>query len=102
MRKLVELVGATTMAAVPIVERGEFLGLVTAGAEHDESQLSADGLLEAVRRPVVLEERILRVDASVGVASFPQDGDDYRTMLRRAGADMYRVKSQRRAISLAH
>ena len=39
--------------------------------------------------------RLLQVGASIGVARFPTDGDDARTLLRRADVAMYRAKHAR-------
>ncbi|HUQ27816.1 MAG TPA: EAL domain-containing protein [Usitatibacter sp.] len=51
-----------------------------------------DKLLTRVAGRVVLREREVRPTCSIGVAMFPQDGDDAGTLLRNADAAMYRAK----------
>lgn len=80
----------------------EFVVVLTNVHDSEDIKRSTERLVEAVRRPVVLAERVVSLDASVGVASFPQDGGDYRSLLKRADAEMYRMKSEQRAVSLAH
>ncbi len=40
-----------------------------------------------------IEDRVVRISASIGVALFPVDGDSAQELLRRADEAMYRVKS---------
>jgi diguanylate cyclase (GGDEF)-like protein len=49
-------------------------------------------VLRCLREPVVFEEITLEVDASIGVARYPQDGIDAQTLLRRADIAMYAAK----------
>jgi len=56
----------------------------------------AHQLLAAVRRPLLLEGRHLHVTASIGIAMFPDDGDDAATLLKHADAAMYLAKQQGR------
>ena len=51
-----------------------------------------DKLLTRVARPIMLGEREVRPTCSIGVAVFPQDGEDAGTLLRNADAAMYRAK----------
>ena len=54
--------------------------------------LVASQMLRAVDQPVPVANREFQVTASIGVSVFPQDGDDYDTLLRNADAAMYRAK----------
>jgi diguanylate cyclase (GGDEF)-like protein/PAS domain S-box-containing protein len=47
---------------------------------------------EAVEEPIVLQGLPLAVEASVGVAFFPDDGSDEETLLQRADVAMYLAK----------
>jgi diguanylate cyclase (GGDEF)-like protein len=51
-----------------------------------------DEVLRCLREPLVFEEITLEVDASIGVARYPQDGVDAQTLLRRADIAMYAAK----------
>ena len=52
----------------------------------------ADKLVAACAAPVEVEERMLRMSASVGVALFPDHGTDADALLRAADAAMYMAK----------
>jgi diguanylate cyclase (GGDEF)-like protein len=60
---------------------------------QEELEAFANQLLEAARQPIVIDELSLELDASVGIAMFPGDGDDAHTLLRRADLAMYAAKS---------
>ncbi|MBY0243319.1 MAG: EAL domain-containing protein [Burkholderiaceae bacterium] len=47
---------------------------------------------EAVIRPVLLEGQEVRVSCSIGVATYPRDGEDADTLMMNADAAMYRAK----------
>jgi predicted signal transduction protein with EAL and GGDEF domain len=49
-------------------------------------------VLEAVRHPVVVDEHELYVTTSVGIAIFPDDGEDAEALLKNADRAMYRAK----------
>jgi diguanylate cyclase (GGDEF)-like protein len=66
----------------------------------------ATGLAEkirmAVREPIRFEGKELRVSCSLGVAIYPDDGDDEVTLFRNADLAMYRAKERGRdAVVLA-
>jgi diguanylate cyclase (GGDEF)-like protein/PAS domain S-box-containing protein len=52
----------------------------------------AQKVLEAVRHPVVVDEHELYVTTSVGIAIFPDDGDDAESLLKNADRAMYKAK----------
>jgi diguanylate cyclase (GGDEF)-like protein len=62
---------------------------------EDEEVLGrfASRLLESARQPIEIDELSLELDASLGIARFPRDGDDAHTLLRRADLAMYAAKS---------
>ena len=53
---------------------------------------AAGGLLEILAQPLLLEGRAFEVGASVGIALYPDHGDDAATLLRRADVAMYASK----------
>jgi diguanylate cyclase (GGDEF)-like protein len=54
--------------------------------------LRAGQLLHDIALPIPLQDREISLSASIGVSMYPQDGDDYDTLLRNADAAMYRAK----------
>ncbi len=57
-----------------------------------EMSAVAHKLLTVIARPFEMEGQNLTVTASLGIASFPEDGDESETLLRNADAAMYRAK----------
>ena len=55
--------------------------------------LVADKILAALHGPVRLDEHELHVTASLGIALYPGDGEDARTLLKHADVAMYRAKA---------
>ncbi|WP_206996497.1 sensor domain-containing protein [Trinickia mobilis] len=67
--------------------------------EQEETDRLTDVLAHvshAFSRPVWIDDTEFHVEASVGIASFPSDGADAETLLRRADLAMYRAKSNGR------
>lgn len=62
----------------------------------DEVQSLAQRILQALEEPFVPEEMSLQISASVGPASYPDDGEDGQALLRRADMALYRAKQEGR------
>lgn len=62
----------------------------------DEAKNLASRILDALEEPFVLDEMSLKISASVGLASYPTDGEDGQALLRRADIALYRVKQEGR------
>ncbi|MEO1353613.1 MAG: PAS domain S-box protein, partial [Cyanobacteria bacterium J06635_15] len=56
----------------------------------------AQRLLESLKAPFRLGEQDLYVTSSIGIARYPQDGEDMKTLLQNADAAMYRAKEEGR------
>ena len=54
----------------------------------------AQKIRDAVRQPVQIEGHELFVSASMGIAMFPDDGQDSEDLVKNADTAMYRAKSQ--------
>lgn len=84
-----------TLRNVDVVGRqggDEFVLLLPEVADADAAAHVALKVVEAMRQPFVLGARELLVSASVGIALFPQNGEDFDTLLRNADIAMYAAK----------
>jgi len=70
----------------------EFLVLLTEVSQPADAALIAEKMLFALTAPSVVGRHRLQVSASLGIAIYPQDGDDAQTLIEQADAAMYRVK----------
>ena len=62
--------------------------------EHFEATTVAQKLQAALDAPFLIDGHDLRIGASVGIAVYPQDGQDAETLLRMADIAMERAKEQ--------
>jgi diguanylate cyclase (GGDEF)-like protein/PAS domain S-box-containing protein len=70
----------------------EFTILVTDPNGAEEPLRIARTILEAVARPLTVDGHELYVTASIGVATYPEDGEDVETLLKNGDNAMYRSK----------
>jgi diguanylate cyclase (GGDEF)-like protein len=72
---------------------GDEFGLVLPLAvDAADAVTTALGLQEALREPFLLEGVMVQVDVSIGMALYPDDGEDAETLVRRADIAMYEAK----------
>ncbi len=62
--------------------------------DPDELGKMARAVLVAVKQPFEVDAMKLEVDASIGIALYPQDGRDSHALLRSADVAMYEAKSR--------
>ncbi len=70
----------------------EFLFLVSANGLDDVIVL-AERIIEALAKPYSIEGYEIRTNASLGIAMYPDNGEDADTLMRSADLAMYRAKS---------
>jgi diguanylate cyclase (GGDEF)-like protein len=73
----------------------EFTALLV-GACAEDALVAARAIAAHMRRPFYVDERELRVTASIGIAHYPEHGTDAVTLLKHADTAMYHAKSQGR------
>lgn len=69
----------------------EFIILLS-GVESEQGKLMALNILQALEQPIVIGDHSLDVRASVGLARYPEDGEDAETLMRHADSAMYAAK----------
>lgn len=72
----------------------EFTLLIDHINNHDEINQTANALLESLREPFEIDSMMLEIDASIGIAKYPQDGLDSHALLRSADVAMYEAKNR--------
>ena len=61
----------------------------------DNVLVIAQRLLAALEKPVVLDGQVIDMGASIGIATYPEDGSDANILLSRADVAMYAAKRTR-------
>jgi diguanylate cyclase (GGDEF)-like protein/PAS domain S-box-containing protein len=74
----------------------EFLLLLTEIARVNNVTTIAQKILEAFRKPFVIDDHELMITTSIGIAIFPDDGDNADVLLKNADIAMYRAKERGR------
>lgn len=74
----------------------EFVVLMPMLADAEAARLLAEKLRQAIARPFVLDGRELTISCSLGVALYPDDGQDEITLAKSADEAMYQAKQSGR------
>ena len=72
----------------------EFGVLLERVADRPMAESVVETLRRAVGQPIEIEERVVRIGFSAGIALFPEDGQDAQTLMDAADAAMYRLKRE--------
>lgn len=77
-----------------VVRQGgdEFIVLIQRVQTLVDVEIIAQKLVEQMMQPFCIENKMLRVGASVGIAMFPEDGQDVKMLLRCGDLAMYQAK----------
>ena len=100
--KLLQAVAERLAAAVrqsDLVARlagDEFVILIEDHKGPEEVMIVAQKAVGFLQKPVLLEWREVQISASVGIASYPEDGEDVETLVKNADAAMYQAKERGR------
>jgi diguanylate cyclase (GGDEF)-like protein len=71
----------------------EFVVSLTQLAQAGDAGRVAEKLIEALAAPYEIKGEIARVTASIGLALYPEHGNDDETLLKRADAALYVAKT---------
>jgi diguanylate cyclase (GGDEF)-like protein len=72
----------------------KFVVVLTGLAHATSATKSVQRILDAIALPRSVGGQDLRITASAGIATFPNDGDDYETLLRNSNAAMHESNTQ--------
>ncbi len=70
----------------------EFAIMVDSAANSDLLADKAVKCLEALQKPFLIDEHALKIGVSMGVAQYPEDGQDVETLIRNADTAMHHQK----------
>ena len=70
----------------------EFVVIMRGIAKTSDLELLVTRLSEVVAQPLTLGDETVQISASIGIALYPQDGDNEQLLLRNADTAMYRAK----------
>jgi diguanylate cyclase (GGDEF)-like protein/PAS domain S-box-containing protein len=74
----------------------EFVVLLPHIAHAPDAALSAQKMLAALAAPHCIAGKELRINASIGISTFPNDGQDTESLLKNADTAMYHAKENGR------
>ncbi len=85
-----------------VARRGgdEFTVLLTALADTDAANATAERIIAELERPFTIQGHTVHIGTSVGIAVFPDDGAAPEELIRRADIAMYRAKTDGRGRAL--
>jgi len=101
--RLLHLVAKRLLAAVrtsDTVSRmggDEFVILLSEVAHAGDAGVKAGKILSALSAPFEIEQNTLRVTASIGVTTYPEDGQSAELLIRNADLAMYQAKEKGRS-----
>jgi diguanylate cyclase len=73
----------------------EFLVLIGEVSKASDAGVIAAKILAVLTAPCRVGDHLLRLSASLGIATYPEDGEDAASLVSRADAAMYRSKRRR-------
>lgn len=74
----------------------EFLLLLSEIGDIEDANTIAQKILEAFRKPFILDDHEIMLTTSIGVAIFPDDSDNADSLVKHADVAMYRAKDKGR------
>jgi diguanylate cyclase (GGDEF)-like protein len=77
---------------------GDEFAVFMPGADFDAAQTAVQRLQDALHTPVEVDGISLELDASIGLAWYPDHGGDVDTLLQRADVAMYRAKASHNSL----
>lgn len=79
----------------------EFAVLLHGIHRPEDASAVAEKICDALRQPFEIGDHCLEISSSIGIAVYPEHGDDRKQLMRYADAAMYEAKKQGRSPSAA-
>ncbi len=103
--ELLRQVGSRFRAAIRKMDTAGRLGgdefaIINPGAGVEEAILIANKLLKTLEHPFILEHNTLSIEASIGIAVYPEHGQDISTLFKHADVAMYVAKGTKSGYSV--
>ena len=104
--ELLQKIGPRILDAVPagtaVARFGgdEFAVVLEDVRDASHAAASAERIVEALEQPFQVDDLRLDVEASIGIAMYPEHGEDNDTLVQRADIAMYVAKGYHRAVEL--
>lgn len=70
----------------------EFIILLSELTYPEDAACAADHIQQWIREPILIDTQQVYISSSVGIAIYPQDGEDSETLLKNADIAMYHAK----------
>ena len=74
----------------------EFLVLLESTPLKDQALIVSEKMIEAISQPITIDDRLINIGVSIGVAVWPTDSDKPEALLRIADSGMYTTKQMGR------
>ncbi len=72
----------------------EFIVLLTGIKNEADSPLVAQKIIDSLNQEMLINNNSMNIGASIGIANFPQDGNDLETIINNADNAMYAAKAR--------
>ncbi len=74
----------------------EFIILLTNIQSMQQVEKIAQNMLQGIEKTIQIENHNIKITASVGISFYPQDGQDYESLMKSADLSMYHAKDSGR------
>ena len=95
IKQVAERIESVTRPADMLARLGgdEFLLVLNDVPDGAVARATAQRVVDALRAPFTLDRQVVYISCSVGIACYPDHGNDYPTLLKHADAAMYDAKA---------
>jgi len=72
---------------------GDEFAVILSSIDKKNSIVMAEKIIEKLVPSISLENHVMKIGASIGIAMYPEHGDDHTALIRKADVAMYEAKS---------